>query len=129
LDYLLDRQPFAESAAQLLAVCEEKKVRGCIAAHSVVNIFYILRGRHSARQKKEILRGLCEAFIVVGIDPYKIFYALEDIEFDDLEDCLQAECAKEFHANYIITRDGDFAVSAIPALEPDAFLALMEQGE
>jgi len=129
LDYLLDRQPFAESAAQVLALCEEKKVHGCVAAHSIVNIFYILRGRYPAPQRKEILRTLCQVLIVVGIDPYKIFAALENNRFEDIEDCLQAECAKEYHANYIITRDGGFAASEIPALEPDAFLALIEQGE
>ena len=37
---------------------------------------------------------------------------------------LQTECAKEYRADYIVTRNcGDFSSSAVPALEPPDFLA------
>jgi hypothetical protein len=67
---------------------------------------------------------------IVGIDSYKILAALEDGSFHDFEDCLQMNCAIEYHADHIVTRNCvDFAASAIPALEPEAFLALTTQGE
>jgi len=41
----------------------------------------------------------------------------------ELEDCLQEECAKEFYADYIITRNiKDFINSSIEAIEPHEFL-------
>ena len=128
LDYLLDRKPFLDDAKRIIALCKMKKVRGCIAAHSVVNIFYITRGGYSVAQRKEILYGLCKNLTVIGINSAKIFAALEDESFNDVEDYLQMACAKEYPADYIITRDRkDFAASPIPALEPQAFLALFEQ--
>ena len=39
------------------------------------------------------------------------------------EDCLQAECAKDFSADYIVTRNvKDFQNSMIPAILPCEFL-------
>ena len=128
LDYLLDREPFAETARHILALCETKKVHGCIAAHSVINIFYILRGKFSVAQRKEVLYTLCKAMFVVDIESSKIFAALENQSFNDIEDYLQAKCAASYHADYILSRNcKDFAGSTIPAIEPDEFLALFGQ--
>jgi predicted nucleic acid-binding protein len=60
---------------------------------------------------------------VVGIDKPRLAAALLSEDFDDLEDCLQVECAKAVGADFIITRDiHDFANSPIPALLPEDFL-------
>jgi len=129
IDYISYREPHARNARSVLSLCKEKKIFACLAAQSIPDIFYILRNDFSVSELKVIILSLCHILHVVGIDSYKIFAALENNSFDDFEDCLQAECAKDYHANYIITRNGrDFAGSAIPALEPGAFLMLMEQG-
>lgn len=49
--------------------------------------------------------------------------ALINEGFNDFEDCLQAECAKEEEADYIITRNpSDFTNSMIKVMEPKDFL-------
>lgn len=41
LDYLLIREPFYKDAEKIVHACVEGKVKGCIAAHSISNMFYI----------------------------------------------------------------------------------------
>ena len=67
---------------------------------------------------------VCKMFTVVGIDSIKLELALRDFEFEDFEDCLQAECAKDFSANFIVTRNvDDFCNSSIPAIEPTKLIS------
>lgn len=40
LDYLLKREPYDEYAEKILMTCQQKKISGCIAAHSITNILY-----------------------------------------------------------------------------------------
>ena len=51
-------------------------------------------------------------------------FALLNIEFDDFEDCLQVECAKDFEADFIVTRNvKDFAGSTVPVVEPSELIS------
>lgn len=60
---------------------------------------------------------------MVGIDEDMIIRALQNVEFNDFEDCFQMECAREFDAQFIITRNlADFQHSAIPAILSDEFI-------
>ncbi|MDR2718892.1 MAG: PIN domain-containing protein [Treponema sp.] len=60
LDYLIARQPFIDNADKILRLCFQQKCSGYIAAHSVTNIFYILRKHYSASERKKMLIELCE---------------------------------------------------------------------
>ena len=42
LDYLIKREPYYENSRKIMDVCSSDKVTVCMAAHSVMNIFYIL---------------------------------------------------------------------------------------
>ena len=71
--------------------------------------------------------ALCKLFEISNMDRRKIISALENEEVDDFEDCLQAECALEVGAEYIITRNSsDFTGSVIPAIESSIFLSFFE---
>jgi hypothetical protein len=46
-----------------------------------------------------------------------------------MENCLQTECAKSVNADYAITRNiKDFSVSSIPAIWPEDFLKILDEG-
>lgn len=127
LDYILNREPYGTHAGRIVEACKGKKIFGCIAAHTVPNIFYILRKVYSTEERREILLALCELFDVEGIDAGKIENALKNEKFSDFEDCLQMECAKQYHADYIVTRNtADFAASNIPCIEPEQMCILLE---
>ena len=98
-----------------------------MAAHSIPNMFYILRKNFTDDERREILLSLAELIPVVKIDQEKIVTALNKKAFTDFEDCLQSQCAKEVNAEYIITRNvGDYSESEIKAILPADFLDLMK---
>jgi predicted nucleic-acid-binding protein len=124
LDYLLMREPFQEDANKIVKLCADKKVKGCIAAHSIADIFYILRKDYDISERRKMLIHICKIFDIEAIDKIKLCQALDNEEFSDFEDCLQAECAESYGANYIITRNlRDFSNSDIPAVMPSTFLS------
>jgi len=125
LDYLLEREPFFEVAKGVILSCVEGNVKGCIAAHSIPNMFFILRKDYDANERREILSNLCEIFDVEGIDKAKLLSGLANEDFTDFEDCLQMECAKAYGADYIVTRNvADYSVSEVKAIEPKDYLNL-----
>ena len=126
IDYISKRAPYEENARRILQLCMEKEIDGCIAAHSVMNIFYILRKEMSLEERRSFLIDLCKFLTVVGIDKIKIVNALKNDNFSDVEDCLQDECAAAFSAEYIVTRNvNDFENSKVKAITPDEFLELL----
>ncbi len=127
MDFLIQREPYAQDAIKIVNLCYTKKLNGYLAAHTISNLFYILRKELSGSQRREVLGALCTIFGIVGIDKIKIFSALQNEAFDDFEDCLQEECALEIGADYIITRNPlDFVNSRTAVIEPKDFLELIK---
>ena len=123
LDYIANRTPYADAAEQIMIMCKDNKIDGCIAAHSIMNIFYILRKNMTVSERKNILFYLSQITEIIGIDKQKILNSISNDVFSDFEDCLEAQCAKSFSADWIITRNiKDFENSAIKAITPDKFL-------
>lgn len=125
LDYLLTREPFFEDAEKIIISCVEGKAEGCIAAHSISNMFYILRKDYSIEERRTVLSNVCSIFDVEGIDKAKLLVGLQNENFSDFEDCLQVECAKAFGAEYIVTRNvADYKSSEVKAILPKDYLEL-----
>ncbi|MDR0290270.1 MAG: PIN domain-containing protein, partial [Treponema sp.] len=64
------------TAGNILRLCFQQECKGYIAAHSITNIFYILRKQFSASERKEMLIELCEFIEVAGIQRKQIIDAL-----------------------------------------------------
>ena len=126
IDYISKREPFFDAANKVIMLCANDTISGCIAAHSIMDAFYITRKEYTVEERKKLLSRICIIVEVVGIDKIKILNALQNDDFSDVEDCLQMECAKDFSADYIVTRNtSDFAHSSVPAITPDDFLKLI----
>ena len=122
-DVLLGRDPYYDIAYSILTLCADKKVYGYMAAHSIPNLFYILRKFMTEEERRQALKDICQIVKVEGIDSFKIISALDNVDFADFEDCLQEECAVAVSADYIVTRNvKDFVASRIPVSLPDQFL-------
>lgn len=125
LDYLLTREPFYEDAKEVVISCVDGRTKGCIAAHSISNMFYVLRKDFSVKERREVLFNLCSIFDVEGIDKVKLLEGLQNEEFSDFEDCLQMECAKAYGAEYIVTRNiDDYKVSEVKPILPGDYIEL-----
>lgn len=125
LDFLLGREPYFSNADKIIGLCADKKIQGFMAAHSIPNIFYILRKDMSQEERREVLLNLCDILTVEGIDSVKIVASLRNSAFSDLEDCLQSCCAERIRADYIVTRNiKDFSLSKVSAILPEDFLKM-----
>ncbi len=123
LDFLTQRDPFFENADKIMQMCKKRQINGFIAAHSVMNAFFILRKDYSVKDRRDILTDYMKLVSVVGIDGSSIEKALRRQDFSDVEDCLQDECALVCRADYIVTRNvSDFKCSMIPAIDPEKLL-------
>ncbi len=125
LDYLLERDSFFEDAKKVIFSCADGKAKGCIAAHSISNMFFILRKDYNTKERREVLLNLCKIFDIEGIDKAKLISGLSNEDFSDFEDCLQMECARSYGADYIVTRNvSDYVTSEVKAIEPKDYLKL-----
>ncbi len=130
LDYLCQRSEFCEASNKIMEMCAEEKFSGFIAAHSVLNAYFILRKEYGDDERRKIILKYLEIVDVVSINRQKIENCLLNVDFKDLEDCLQDECAASCGAEYIITRNiKDFQQSKISAIIPEDFIKLMEQNK
>jgi predicted nucleic acid-binding protein len=126
LDCLTLREPFVLESAKILQNCSEGKITGCIAAHSITNSFYILRKLFTAAERKALLSELCGFMEIANVEKLHILNALQNENFDDIEDGLQLECAKSVGAEYIATRNPvDYVNSDIPVVSPHELLSLL----
>jgi len=127
LDFLQHREPNCAFADRIIKLCATRAVSGFMAAHSISNVFYILRKDYSVEDRKTLLLNLCNIVDIVSIDRQKIVTSLLDKKFSDFEDCLQAECAMRVNADYIITRNiADFTNSPVPSILPGDFLKIID---
>ena len=127
LDWMLGRMPFAVNSEKVLNHCIHGKYSGCLAVHTLINVFYITRRDFSVAERKTMLIDLCKNFTIVGIDEKMLMTALLNGDWEDLEDGLQIQSAYDSNVDYIITRDPKgFESSNIQVLSPDDFLELTQ---
>lgn len=126
LDVLMKREPYAEAAQEIMTKCANREIIGYLAAHSIPNLFYILRKNYTPKERRKLIKNLCNVFRVSDLNAEKILSAAENEEFLDFEDCLQEECAVEAMVDYIVTRNtSDYKKSRVKVVEPGEFVALL----
>lgn len=126
LDFLITREPFYRASLEILRKCAMKELTGCIAFHSIPNLWYILR-KTPENKRREWMSDICSFLEVVGANHKEVVNAIQNKNFKDFEDCLQDKCAITAGAEYIITRNPlDFEYSQIPAIQPEDFLERFE---
>ena len=85
MDYLSNREPFFDTADKVIDLCsDDNKIQSYLAAHTITNIFYLLRKHFSIDKRREVILDLFEAFHIVPIDEEKLFNALQNREFKAL---------------------------------------------
>ena len=128
IDALANREPYADDAKRIMEKCAAREITGILAAHSIPNLFYILRKNFSQEERRFLLKNLCEIFQISDLNEKKIVAALENNVFSDFEDGLQEECAVESMADYIVTRNpADFKHSRVKVILPDELLRELEK--
>ena len=126
LDVLLERLPFAEPAAMLLAKAERGEIQGFACATTVTTIFYLARKAVG----RELARGqVGDLLLILDVAPVNraVLERAAESEIDDFEDAVIVESARQVQARAILTRnERDFAKSPIPAYSPNSLPALLD---
>jgi predicted nucleic acid-binding protein len=119
LDQMLRREPFLANASRVFNACEAGKIHGAIAWHSLANAHYVADDGKRALKFFEDLLSFVE---VVGGGTELALAAIRS-GFSDFEDALQSVCAKQFEADFIVTRNvKDYKLSPIKAVSPSEFV-------
>ncbi len=123
LDVLLNRQPFTEDSAKVLALCDAGKVQGFLTPVIISDCYYLLRQTANHTTVIEKLRQLLTFLDVVVMDKNTILSALNS-DFSDFEDALQNFAAvRHGRITAIVTRNvKDFKKSDIGVMTPEGFL-------
>lgn len=122
LDLLLKRKPFLQEASAIFQYSEQGAIQGVISAISVDTLAYIMQSDFSAAEAAEKLKAMI-SITAIGMTDEKIIKNALDAGYNDIEDAIQHQCAKENGCNAIITRNKkDFTRSSLPVFTPAEFL-------
>ena len=123
LDCLLDRQPFADDAQEILELCARGKHEGCILASTVTDIFYIAEKYMDDMHELYLLMDdLLEELLLIALSRRDLMIAVDRRELD-FEDCVLSVCAESAGCDVIVTRNlKDFKNSNVMAVLPKTFI-------
>ncbi len=127
LDFLFDRKPFSEDAAQILSWCENGKIQGFVTSIMLSNIYYLLRKTAKHEKVIENLKMLLNIVDVITTNKDTVLDALHS-EFKDFEDALQNFSAQNHdEIKVIITRNiKDYKRSNLVVMEPETYINLVK---
>ena len=129
LDLMLDRQPFAEAAAELASRVERGELEGCLAAGTVTTLHYLARKVLGEKAVREAMVDLLALFEVAPVNRAVLQSAL-GLPFADFEDAVLHEAARQARAEAIVTRNlDDFRKSQLPVYAPDELLSALDAVE
>jgi len=123
LDYFLDRNPYSNSATELLKLGKKDLVLRATPL-TFANVYYILRKSGSHSKSINALKYLADMVKIIKMNRYSVLNAL-DSSWKDFEDALQYFSAVQNDLiDVIITRNTkDYKGSILSIMTPDEFLS------
>ena len=119
LDVMLNRDPHAETSAEILSRVEAGDLTGCICATTVTTIHYLAARAVGAEQALVEVRKLLSLFEVASVNRAILETAL-DLGFSDYEDAVLHEAACAVDAQGIVTRNPrHFKSATLPVYRPE----------
>ena len=125
LDVLLQRDPWAEPAANLLTKIERGEAEGLIAGHTLTTIHYVVSQARDRQLAAAAVTDLLRFVEVIPIEKVDFSQALV-LPMEDFEDAAQAAAALKIGTDYIVTRDEKgFGGLSIPSVNSGEILSLL----
>lgn len=119
LDVLLDREPFVDASAQLLARVESGELTGYLCASTVTTIHYLLAKFLGTQRALSEIRKLLSIFEIAPVNRPVLESAL-DRDFKDFEDGVIHESALLMDVEALITRNQkDFKKANLAVYSPE----------
>jgi predicted nucleic acid-binding protein len=125
LDVLLEREPYAAAAAQLLSLVDDGHLEGFMCATTVTTVHYLASKAGTSKRALSLVETLLDVLQVAPVDREVVVGALE-LGFADFEDAVVHEAAAMAGATAIVTRNGrDFRGATIAVFDPNEMLAAL----
>lgn len=130
VDALTKREPFYEDSLSVIKTCDMGQNEGVLAAHTLTNIYYLMRKDYTEDARRDVLMDLTEMFTIIGVEKEKLQAALKNKSFSDFEDGVQYECAIFYDVDVIVTRDvKHFENSKLKVMTPHDFINGLKSDE
>ena len=126
IDFLADRNPYAEYAAMLFQLAKENKIKIHVSAISFNNTYYILRKVTSHKRALSLISEI-EEYVEIQETNRTIIRKAIKSNFSDFEDAIQYFSAVKIgKIDIIATRDlKGFKNSELPVLSPETTVKLL----
>ena len=122
LDVLLDRTPYAESAARLFGHVERGGLAGMLTSTTVTTVYYVGRKEVGDGVARAGIQRLLDLFAMAPVYRSALQAAL-DSGFHDFEDAVLHEAARQARADGIVTRNADdFTAATLTIYTPAELL-------
>ena len=129
LDHLLEREPFAQSASELLELNAQGAFEGYVSGMTPINIFYIARKFMGHDKLRQFISDLLLAVRVCPIT-HEVLNQAFSLPFSDYEDAVQHACATASELDAIVTRNlDDYKSATLPVFSPTDFLNQLTSSE
>lgn len=126
LDLLLDRQPWADSASELVDLVERGEIIGALGATTLTTIYYVAGCARDAAVARRHVEDLLRLFEVAPVTRGVLKSALA-VGMSDYEDAVLHEAGREAGVEMLVTRDvRDFARGEIAVYQPGELLAALD---
>lgn len=127
IDFLLDRGPFAASAADLLSRADRGEIQGLACADSFTTIFYLMQKALDREAARRHISSLLSVLDVTPVNRATLEHAAES-GLRDFEDAVVVESGRQADVDCIVTRnERDFAGSTVTVHSPRSLLALLAE--
>lgn len=127
LDFLLKREPFFEPASRILEMVKDDKIKACITASSVTDIYYIMRRYKSQEERVLMLSEYLKLVEIISTTKTDIIKALK-MKNTDFEDAVMFQSGKRRKVDYIVTRDRiEFSDKTVKIVTPEEFLRIVRK--
>lgn len=124
LDVVLERNPWARPAAELLAALEKNRAQGFVAGHTLPTVYYVVAKSQDRDTAITATHDLLRLLDVVPVEKEDFYRALS-LPLTDFEDAVQAAAAFRIDAEYLVTRnEPDFKGASIATATPTTILSL-----
>lgn len=123
LDFMLDRQPFADEATAIWEANVRGDFEGYVLAITPVNVYYIARKIKGDEFARQCVAGILNECRICSLDSSTLQDALE-LPIKDFEDAVQIASAVISQLDGVVTRDvKDYKDATIPVYSPAEFLS------
>jgi predicted nucleic acid-binding protein len=130
IDYIANREPFADSALKIFDLAFKNKIKIFISAITYNNIYYILKKFYTHKETLLLLDNLMENTEVIDVTKTILEKSIKS-NFNDFEDAIQYYSATSINKiEVIITRNTkDFKKSDLPVLTTNEAIKIIIQGK